>query len=142
MSKRRILLAAGLSFIALLCLSSSDRVLAAERGQTRQGLDYVSGGIGLEERVELGNERRVFSLWVQTAAKGTGAFLSRADVKITDTSGEVALATTLDGPWLLVNLQRGRYVVEMTYNGHTQRQTTTIHTGDRSQMVFYFDEKP
>lgn len=142
MSKRRLSLAAGLSFIAMLCISPSDLALAAERGQTRQKLDYVSGGIGLDERVELGNERRAFSLWVQTAAKGTGEFLSRANVKITDTSAEVALETTLDGPWLLVNLQRGRYVVEMMYNGHTQRQTTTIHTGDRSQMVFYYVAKP
>lgn len=142
MSKSRIGVAIGMSFVTLLCVSLSNRVQAAERGQTLQGLAYVSGGIGLEERAQLDHERAGFSLWVRTAAKGTGEYLSRVNVKITDASGKAVLDTTLDGPWLLVNLQRGRYVVEMTYNNHTQRRTTTIHAGDRNQLVFYYDVKP
>ena len=75
-----------------------------------------------------------------TAAKGSGAYLADALVRITDSSGKTVLDTTADGPWVYVNLKLGDYKVTVTYKGKTQQQATKIHTGDNHEIFFYFEE--
>jgi hypothetical protein len=40
---------------------------------------------------------------------------------------------------LFVELPLGRYELEVTFNGQTQKKVTTIHAGDHHQALFYFD---
>lgn len=112
---------------------------ALTEGRIATGGTYVSGGIALEERAALDARRSGFSLWVVTAAKNTGSYLADVRVKVVDEAGRTLLDTTLDGPWLLIDLKRGRYAVEVSFRGQTRRKTTTIHEGDHHEMLFYFD---
>lgn len=112
---------------------------ATQAQQTANGIDYVMGGVTVEELQALKADKDQYSLWVTTAAKGTGAFLSDADVRITDAKNDVVLDTTVEGPWLFVNLPPGTYTVEATVDGQVQTHRTHIAAGDHHQALMYFD---
>ena len=128
---------AGRLLALALCLAGSAQ--AVQEGATSQGYRYLSGGVSEEEQVSLHAQRERFSLWVITAAKKSGAYLSDVRVKVTDSQQQVVFDAPLDGPWLLIDLPLGRYVVEARVNGETQQRVTTIHPGDHHQAFFYFD---
>jgi hypothetical protein len=123
----------------LLAVLSAADALALTEGKTAQGLVYVSGGIALGERDALDAQRANYSLWVATAVKKTGSYLADVRIRISDAADKTVLDTKLDGPWLLVNLALGRYTVEASFRDQIQRKITTMHGGDRHEMLFYFD---
>jgi hypothetical protein len=112
---------------------------AQTTGRTALGGDFMSGGIGEGEIATMQAQRGNYALWVRTAAKGSGAYLSDVHVRIADAKKAIVFNHVLDGPWLLVDLPPGRYEVQASYHGQTFSRATTVHAGDRHQMVFYFD---
>lgn len=126
-------------FVSMVALCGAGEAFALTEGKTVQGEPYVSGGVALGERDALERRRGEFSLWIATAAKKTGSYLADVRVRIIDQAGNTVLDTRLDGPWLLVNLKLGHYAAEASFRDQTQRKTTTIHQGDRHEMLFYFD---
>lgn len=122
--------------LALACASAS----ALTRTSFGEGRAAVSGGVGDLEQSRLKEERNQYSLWTITAARGSGAYLSDVRMQITDRTGRTVYTGKLDGPWLMVDLPRGRYTVEASFQDQVQRKTTTIDSDrDRHQMVFHFD---
>jgi hypothetical protein len=111
---------------------------AIQDGRSLQGRSFVSGGVSDEELASLHAQRQRYSLWVITAAAKSGAYLADVQVKVIDANQRTVLETKLDGPWLLTDLELGRYTVEASFNGETQRGITTIHPGDHHQVFFYF----
>ncbi len=126
----------------IVTLGALGGATAMTAGDTAQGERFVSGGIATGERDALEQRRQEdFNLWVVTAAKGSGQFLAGVDVRITGPSGKPVLDTTLDGPWLLVDLEPGQYTVEASHDGQSVQKSTTIAAGDHREMNFYFDVK-
>ncbi len=118
---------------------ASENALALDEGETAQRLPFASGGVGSGERDALDQRRDEFSLWVIAAAKGSGAYLAGTSVKITDNNGNVVLATSLAGPWLLARLEPGEYTVEATHLGQPLQRRTVIGANGQRKIVFYFD---
>lgn len=112
---------------------------AVVRGTTTEGLNFANGGVTVDELRVLAAERQQYDLWVTTAAKGSGAFLSDVQVKITDARKSVVLETVMEGPWLLVDLAPGKYTIEATFDGKAQKHTTSIAQGERHQAILYFE---
>ena len=119
---------------------------AVQRGATGVGMAYVSGGVDQSELAALSAEKKGYSFWLTTAAKGSGAYLAGVRVRILDARTQLpVLEHTMDGPWLLVALPLGRYEVQASHYQpgrgpvQLQKQTTTIHPGDHHQMVLYFE---
>ena len=121
--------------------------LATERGISPAGVAWASGGVSHSELQDLHARRQDYTFWLTTAALRSGAHLADVQVRIrrigsgTDTP---VLDCTTAGPWLFANLPPGRYVVEARYAADGQaaqvrRGITTLHAGDRRQMVLYFD---
>lgn len=101
-----------IAILALLASIASMPAMAIERGSTPAGVRYVSGGIGVSELKQLHAERGQYRLWVATVARGTGAYLANAHVRITPaTGGKEVLDLFMDGPWLFVDLPVGQYEV-------------------------------
>ncbi|HJV96883.1 MAG TPA: carboxypeptidase regulatory-like domain-containing protein [Albitalea sp.] len=133
--KHTTLCAASMAALSL-CLASGAQ--AAQQGATPQGQAFVSGGVSDEEAAALHAQRERYTLWVVTAAKKTGAYLADVHVKVTDAQQKVVFDAPIDGPWLMIDLPLGRYVVEASFEGETQQHVTTIHPGDHHQTIFYF----
>jgi hypothetical protein len=124
--------------IAALSLCLASGASAVQRGVTAEGQRFISGGVSDEETTSMRAERESYTLWVVTAEKKTGAYLADARVKVTDAQQKVVFDAPIDGPWLMIDLPLGRYVVEASFEGETQQRVTTIHPGDHHQAVFYF----
>lgn len=130
------------SSIRLACLAPllavSTTALAVLEGTTTQGTPFVSGGVTIEEQEDLSKRKGEYSLWVQTAAKGSGAYLAGARVRVSDTKGGPVLETEMDGPWLFARLSPGNYVVETTFEGKTEKRTVSIGKSGTRQVFLYF----
>lgn len=123
----------------VLGLTLASVAFAATRGSSAQGRPFVSGGVSFEELQALHTRRDDYSFWVVTAAKRSGAHLADVQLKIVDSDKRTVFEGLLDGPWLFIDLSLGRYSVEATFDGQTQRKVATIHPGDHHQAFFYFD---
>jgi hypothetical protein len=129
---------------ALTLLSAT--VGALQSGTSPTGVAYVSGGVGQDEQQSLQARRADYSFWLTTAVRGTGAHLSGVLVRIREAgSGLLVLDHRMDGPWLFAKLPVGRYEIEATLQDlrlgriEVERGTTTIHPGDRHQLLLYFN---
>lgn len=105
--------------------------------QTDRGIRYVSGGIGLSERDELGALSGQFNLRLMFAMHGSGNYLADVRVRILDARGGVILDATSQGPYFLAQLPPGRYTVEAEILGQTQRQTARVDAR-QSRLNFYW----
>ena len=103
------------------------------------GTRWVSGGIGLEERSAIASLEDEYTLKIITAAKRHTAFATDVRFAIRDASGATVLQGQAEGPWTLVKLAPGTYVVEVSSRGETQAQKVTVGDGPRAQIAFYFD---
>lgn len=126
------------AILLLLTAGAVGSALATDEGITASGRRYASGGISEEEQVALYARRGDYSLWIVTAARGTGAWLADVQVRIEDERHNLVFDKALAGPWLMIDLPLGRYEVLAIRNGEVQRNATTIHTGDHHQAFFYF----
>lgn len=116
------------------------------RGVTAQGDAFLSGGITVEDRVEMHAERLRYALWVATVAKPSGAYLSDARLRIERLPDRATvLERTMDGPWLMVALPAGRYAVRVSLktDGDGRVLTSTQQVGvpakGQRQAVFRFE---
>lgn len=118
------------------------------RGQTTGGLDYLSGGVTVGDRVKMKAERTAYSLWVTTVAKPSGAYMSDAQLRIVDLKDQSTVVDRkMDGPWFMVALPAGRYQVQATLraDGAAAPQTISspvqIATNGQRQTVLRFDSR-
>jgi len=79
--------------------------------QSFNGVSYLAGGIGLDEREAMHAVRHDYSLWLAFASKGGSAYIADTEVVIRDGKGHIVLDTQADGPWLMANLPAGQYRV-------------------------------
>jgi hypothetical protein len=133
-------------FAGLFALLALHNVQALEAGRTTGGIDYASGGVGDSERASLLEQKSHFSFWLNTATKGSGAYLSGVRVRILDLRNkQPVLEYTMDGPWLFAALPPGRYQIEASYQDGASapeqmvKKVTTVGAGKTPrQMMLYF----
>jgi hypothetical protein len=120
---------------------------ALERGRSDAGAEWISGGIGASEREEMLAPPRRHRLWLTTAARRSGAYLSGAQVRIVDLAGRITvLAITMDGPWLLATLPDGRYEVQADWRpaddapAQSVSGVTRLAGAATRRLVLYFDD--
>jgi hypothetical protein len=131
-----------IAFTVLACtaiLALHETAPAYERGLTEQNRQFVTGGVGREEQLELEAQQRRFSLWLITADERSGAWLSDAAVEIRDAHGAPVLATTMTGPYLLVDLDPGRYRLLVTLRGETRALSTDVSRDIVRRVVVRFN---
>lgn len=126
--------------LVLVALAFAGGANATQSSMTPSGRSYVSGGVSDEERESLQAQQARYSLWIVTALRKTGEYLSAVHLKIIDANRKVVFDAALDGPWLLIDLPLGKYSIEAQLDGQSQQRQTTIHSGDHHQAIFYFGD--
>ncbi len=100
------------------------------------GIRYFSAGVGLQEREA---EYPPFPLKCVFVV-GDHPYLARVGVTIQDQKGAVVLdvpADRVNGPWLFVDLPKGRYTVTATRADGTRVQRT-VTVGEKATRIVYF----
>jgi len=148
MSKLRLNpgLAFSLMVLTLVCVfASSYSVLAQQltqgivKGETAQGYQFMSGGVGSGERDSIIEAAKSYNLGLSFAAR-SGQYLSDVKVLITDERGKEIVNTTAAGPLFYVELPGGRYNVTATYNGRSEEiKGLQVTNGSRVSKLFHWN---
>lgn len=134
MNKRNaiaILVLAGL-FSAQAAAQTTAFTLAEQRAGD---VAYVSGGIGDEERDEIRAREKDFNLQLLFAERD-GSYLANVAVRLLDAKGRTVLDSGSAGPFLLVRLPAGNYLLRATVNGQEQQGKLSVPAKGQRQAIF------
>jgi hypothetical protein len=104
-------------------------------------ISFVSGGIGSNESEAIQAEAKKWPLLLQFSQadqKGWGTWVSGVSVKITNDKKEKILNLICDGPFLLLGLKPGSYVIEASYEGITQQRNVMVRQGQSEKLSIYW----
>ncbi len=108
-------------------------------GITAQGSRFVTGGITQDERDLLGANSEPQGLRVVTVTRESGKYVADARVVIADDNGRRVLDTRLDGPWLQVELDPGRYTIDAEFERQSMTKAVIVARDVRRELYFHFD---
>lgn len=127
-----------LALLAGLFLTSTTHAYGVEAppAQTSDaGVKYVIGGVGEDERRAMRSAYPHYKLRVEVAQKG-GAYSAGMRLRIASTQGHELLNAYIDGPWLMVDLASGEYLLMAQKNGKEASQKITLTSGVQHEVVF------
>lgn len=109
------------------------------KGETMQGYQFMSGGVGSGERDAMLEQAKSYNLALSFAAP-SGQYLSDVRVLITDERGKEVVNTTAVGPLFYVELPGGRYNITASYDGRSQEiKGLQIPNSGRVSKVFHWN---
>lgn len=134
--KRNCLLAA----TVLACGALSYTASAQEIEQkSSNGITYVTGGVGSEERQAMAELSPQFNVKMTFADRVTGDYRSGVAVEVRDMRGNVRMQTDDAGPMLYAQLPPGRYRLTANVDGQQQQRTITVGNAGSKSTAFYWD---
>jgi len=105
-----------------------------ERG-TYQGVPWISGGVGKDEREAIMSAVSDYNLKLEFA-NTEGNYLGDVDVDIHGQGGQSVLDVVSSGPWLLTRLPAGSYEVRARAAGRTLTETVQVPSQGRETVLF------
>lgn len=115
----------GVALIGLAVMAAP--ALAADEPLVQQadGVSYVSGGVGDEERDRILSIGKDFNLKLVLATR-SGAYLSDVNIVIVDGRGQQRLDVKSDGPLFYAKLPAGRYKIKAAANGVLLQESVDV----------------
>ena len=107
--------------------------------QYSQGISYITGGVGESETVAILAEAKQWPLLLEMSQiqNGRGVWIFGATIKIINSTKQAIFDAQAEGPYMLINLVPGDYVIEATYEGIVQKRSLSIKP-DASQKISLF----
>jgi hypothetical protein len=102
---------------------------------TYENIAYVSGGIGDEERDEIRSRERNFNLKLLFAERD-GSYLGDVNVVLLNAKGDTVFDVKSVGPFLLLKLPAGKYLIKTSMNGQMQQKRMSITAKGRHEAIF------
>lgn len=103
--------------------------------QQQGGVEFVSGGVGLDESKALQAARSRWPLSLRFTGRNA-EFLADVHVQIVDAHGASVLDTTSRGPYMLVRVRPGRYTVHVSHNGINKTSAVTVGSNGSARASF------
>ena len=125
---------------AYLVLMSTLSLAQIPETQYSQGISYITGGVGESETVAILAEAKQWPLLLEMSQieNGRGVWIFGATIKIMSSAKkQIVFDAQADGPYMLVNLAPGDYMIVAVYGGITQKRSVSIKA-DSSQKVSLF----
>lgn len=116
-----ILLSAAMAALSLSA-AAQDAVI---QPKTADGVSYISGGVGHDEREALKQQAGDYNLRLAFAAR-SGAYLAGVKVAIRNAAGHGVFSAEADGPWMYVKLPPGSYRVSADVAGVTMNRAVKV----------------
>ena len=115
---------------------------AAGVGQTGAGLPYYIGGVTSQEPKDVALRRPRHNFVLQVVSGLSGGPIADAEAKISDASGKLLLGVAMDGPWLLITLEPGRYRVAVRFQDEVMHRDVEIAAKGQSELTLGFRSSP
>lgn len=103
-------------------------------------VSYLTGGIGSSEAESMREAAKDYALEIVFVQKlkEQEEFISDVKVQIQDTQKNTVLDVTTEGPFLLVNLPNGKYVITAEFNSDTKQQKVNVAAKKHQKVVFWW----
>jgi hypothetical protein len=118
---------------------SSDAQASPLMAKDYEGISYVSGGIGLDEREAIQTMVQDYNLKIVFSLR-QGNYLADIAVQIKDAAGKIVMDAVSDGPWFYTQLPAGHYTVSATMAEKTENQKIEIKSAGHALLYFYWSE--
>ena len=131
---------AALAFPAMLQAANLDPIDSAGvqvQQQQQNGINYLSGGIGLDESKAI-QQTPGYNLHMTCSVGMQNEYAANVDVTIEKASGQTVLTLNQAGPLVYVQLPPGKYIVRATLNGQERRDVTDVGSGTARNLVFHW----
>ena len=104
--------------------------------QKSGAVEYLSGGIGLDESTAIKSASRHWPLSLVFSVQAAGKAEFASDVKLTirDAKGAPVLETTASGPFLLAKLAPGSYSLRATLAGKTLERKVQVKADSSARV--------
>lgn len=101
-------------------------------------IEYVSGGIGIDESTAFKQAMPQFPLALTFADKmgETAAYIAEVQVVIRNEKGDTVLNAESNGPYFLVKLPAGNYKISATYKSKTITQAANVGAKGSTRAMF------
>ena len=142
MKRIGVIAAAALACSAFMVPGAGAQDDATVEQRTANGIAYVTGGVGLEERQAMQELAPQYNVKLTFADKGTGAYRSGVAVQVRDMQGNVHIETDQAGPLLYAQLPPGRYRITANADGQQQQRTISVGSRGGKAAAFYWDGEP
>lgn len=116
-------------FSTHLILMSALSMAQIPETQYSQGISYITGGVGEGETAAILAEAKQWPLLLEMSHidNGRGVWIFGATIKIMSSNKkQMIFDAQADGPYMLINLTSGDYVIEAVYEGVVQRRILSI----------------
>lgn len=127
--------------LSSFCLLASSSVWAQiPQTQSSQGISYITGGVGTEESSAILAEAKQWPLLLELSQleNGRGVWIFGSQIKILNTKNTVIFDAKADGPYMLVNLIAGDYVIEASYQGVEQKRALSLKAGPSQKISLFW----
>ncbi len=106
--------------------------------QQENGIDFLTGGVGIDGRAQLKPLVKGMNLQLVFAEKQTGGYLAEVEVVIADSKGEEVLKLSDADPMLFATLEPGTYSVRAkTSKGTLEREVRIPASGRRTELFLW-----
>lgn len=101
-------------------------------------VEYVSGGIGIDESEAMKAASGNYPLALTFAAQrgGKADYVADVAVVIRDAQGKSVLQVTAEGPYMLVKLPAGNYRISATFDGKAQERQVSVQDSGTARAMF------
>lgn len=123
-----------------LCILATPLIWAQiPQTQYSQGVSYITGGVGEEESTAILAEAKQWPLLLELSQleNGRGVWIFGSQIKILNAKNTVVFDAQAAGPYMLINLTAGDYVIQASYQGIEQKRSISIKAG-QSQKISIF----
>lgn len=103
--------------------------------QQQGGVEYVSGGVGLDESKALQAARSQWPLSLRFTDRNA-EFVADVHVQVVDAHGASVLDATSRGPYMLVRVRPGRYTVHVSHDGVNKTSAVTVGSNGSARASF------
>jgi hypothetical protein len=129
------------ALLIILSFGFSPQVQALPEVQRFVDVDYITGGISIEEEQAIAEIAKDFTLKIISALK-CGDYLNNINILILNQEGHIVLEAVTDGPILYANLPDGSYKVTASAGGESFTQPVKTRSGRQSQLIFSWPVEP
>lgn len=108
--------------------------------QHSQEISYITGGVGEGETLAILAEAKQWPLLLEMSQieNGRGIWIFGASIKITDSTKKLIFDAKAEGPYMLINLSAGDYLVEAAYEGVAQKRALSIKAGSSQKISLFW----
>ncbi|ANJ00201.1 hypothetical protein A8O14_08985 [Polynucleobacter wuianus] len=104
------------------------------------GISYISGGVGEEETTAILAEAKLWPVLLELSQieNGRGVWIFGANIKVVDSKKQVLFNAQADGPYMLINLEAGDYIIEASYQGVEQKRALSVKTNSSQKISLFW----